>query len=73
MSFGSAIAEGVAMQTFRFFVILAAVIALASFVVGRATAPPSAYQQMREADRRDLIQQKNLSKRDLELLGAPVR
>jgi hypothetical protein len=77
MSFGTDIAAGVAAQVFvRLLAIVVAVASIAgtvAFVAGRMTAPPSAYQQMRENDRQDLIRQKNLSKHDLELLGARPR
>jgi hypothetical protein len=77
MSFASDIAAGVAAQSsVRLLAVLIAVAAIAgtaAFVVGRMTAPPSAYQQMRENDRQDLIRRKNLSKQDLELLGARPR
>jgi len=77
MSFGSAIAAGYAVQAFVRLMIFAGVIVAifgsVGFVVGRMTAPPSAYQQMRENDRQELIRQKNLSKHDLELLGARPR
>lgn len=75
MGYLTALIYAFAKQYFVELAIFTTIVVLGAgvFVAGRMTAPPSVYQQMRENERQDLIRQKNLSKHDLELLGARYR
>lgn len=71
MSFGGAVAEACAVQVMKviFLVAIAATVvgATTGVLIGRATAPVSAYEEARQQDRRLIIER--LSPRERKILG----